>query len=515
MGHPILGDLTLDFCDANGKPVDTILIAGENGCGKSTVLEFLYSIVSGNLNTDAIVEIEKDDEEIQLTFYHRGSPGGSLWVKDSKEMDASYASSQYRNQYQMAGIFSDVEINFTSNNPNSVTSMVLDSENNSKKSNSNMPQLIKQLLIDIQASDDSDISRAIRDNPDSTYKSLDIQERIPRFTKAFNRMFESLTYSRIENKNNTKVIVFEKNGASIPIDNLSSGEKQIVYRGCFLLKDVNALNGAFVFIDEPEISLHPTWQQKIMDYYKGIFTDNDGNQTSQIFAVTHSPFIIHNENRKDDKIIVLSRNKDGKIVVNDKPEYYKCTSIEAVSDAFSISNFSSDKPTVYVEGRTDEKYFKRTIEVFNMTVPFQFKWIGYLDENGQEVNTGKDSLNKAIHFLTMQNLPIVNICLFDCDANKSTEKKENVIITGLPHYENDRSIKAGIENALVFGKINIEPYRHYNSKTDDYGMEKRIPVFEKMSCCEYICSLGDDILKAVFVNLKQMIDLLIQLYNGK
>ena len=143
-----------------------------------------------------------------------------------------------------------------------------------------------------------------------------------------------------------------------------------------MLKDVNALNGAFVFIDEPEISLHPTWQQKIMDYYKGIFTDNDGNQTSQIFAVTHSPFIIHNENRKDDKIIVLSRNKDGKIVVNDKPEYYKCTSIEAVSDAFSISNFSSDKPTVYVEGRTDEKYFKRTIEVFNMTVPFQFKWIG-------------------------------------------------------------------------------------------------------------------------------------------
>ena len=46
--------------------------------------------------------------------------------------------------------------------------------------------------------------------------------------------------------------------------------KQIVYRGCFLLKDVNSISGAFVFIDEPEISMHPNWQSRIMDYYKGI-----------------------------------------------------------------------------------------------------------------------------------------------------------------------------------------------------------------------------------------------------
>lgn len=68
---------------------------------------------------------------------------------------------------------------------------------------------------------------------------------------------------------------------------MSSGEKQIIYRGGFLLKDAAAMNGAFVFIDEPEISLHPRWQ-KIMDYYKGIFTDENGIQTSQIFVVTHS-----------------------------------------------------------------------------------------------------------------------------------------------------------------------------------------------------------------------------------
>lgn len=123
----------------------------------------------------------------------------------------------------------------------------------------------------------------------------------------------------------------------------------------FLLKDVNAMNGAFVFIDEPEISMHPKWQSKILDYYKGIFSDLDGEQTSQIFVVTHSPFIIHNENRKNDKVLVIERDSDGRIIVKDKPEYYSCKSIEAVEDAFSVSDFTNDTNIVYLEGRTDKK----------------------------------------------------------------------------------------------------------------------------------------------------------------
>ena len=111
------------------------------------------------------------------------------------------------------------------------------------------------------------------------------------------------------------VIIDNTNSINIPINKLSSGEKQVVYIGAFLLKDVNALKGVFVFIDEPEISLHPSWQKKIMDYYKNIFTDNNGKQTSQIFAVTHSPFIIHNENRKNDKVIIMSRDNENNIFI--------------------------------------------------------------------------------------------------------------------------------------------------------------------------------------------------------
>lgn len=162
-------------------------------------------------------------------------------------------------------------------------------------------------------------------HPGTNTDKINIHERMPRFTKAFARMFDNLEYSRIQNINGHKAILFTKNGKLIPIDALSSGEKQIVYRGCFLLKDANAMNGAVVFIDEPEISLHPKWQMKVMDYYKGIFTDEFGCQTSQIFAVTHSPFIIHNENHRRDKVIVLTRDPSGSIIVKDRPEYYKCS----------------------------------------------------------------------------------------------------------------------------------------------------------------------------------------------
>lgn len=286
----------------------------------------------------------------------------------------------------------------------------------------------------------------------------------------------------------------------------------MVYRGCFLLKDVNATNGAFVFIDEPEISLHPNWQTKVMDYYKGIFT-SEGEQTSQIFAVTHSPFVIHNDTRRNDKVIILSRDDNGNIVVNDKPAYFKCDSIEAVQDAFQINMSANEQPVVYLEGRTDEMYFRKALEVYGYEVNFQFKWIGYIDEKGEEANTGKDALNKAVPFLTARNSSVKSVCLYDCDTNKPLRELNNVITMSIQKFDNAAGISIGIENALVLDGIDLEPYRKQRKEVDGYGIEKLIPDFQKMKCCEDICNLDSEKLKAVFANLKTVIDQLINLLD--
>lgn len=496
--HPILGNLSLNFCDSNGNAVDTIIFAGENGTGKSTILNCLYDVISRHFFVNMDLEMEKASNIVSYTEKESGNY--LMMAKDN-----------------FKGIFSDVDINFHAGSIDAVTSEDIDTQANSRRSNLGLTQQIHQLIIDIQAIDDAKLSqeyRLAKEKGENT-NNIIASERMSRFRKAFSTMFDDLTYDRVDNIRGHKSIIFKKNGKDIPIDALSSGEKQIVYRGCFLLKDLGAINGAFVFIDEPEISLHPNWQKKIMDYYKGIFTDENGVQTSQIFAVTHSPFIIHNENRRNDKVIVLARDEQGNIIVKDKPEYYKCDSLELVEDAFSIKDFSATKSAVYLEGRTDEKYFNRALEVFGYKdLPFEFKWIGYLDDNGQEVNTGKDALNKAVQFLIARNLPHKNVCLFDCDTKRESSEKNNVFTRVVEGHTNTKNMKKGIENALVLDNIDTQSFYKRTVKPGDYGDDNIITEFQKMAFCEYICELKDSVLlQNVFANLKTEIDKLVNLFR--
>ena len=514
--HPILKNLELDFCDINGNAVDTVIIAGENGTGKSTILDVLYKMALYAADCEFTVELENETSRLTLRYYFktRDNGNGYLYVSDGKGLDSMVISDNVKNRYKFNGLFSDVDINFKSENISNVTSLELDTSTVSKRSNQNLPKEIKQLLIDIQALDDADVSRACRENRDKPMSSLKVNERMPRFTNAFNKMFSTLSYSRVENRHGHKEIMFEKNGTPISIDQLSSGEKQIVYRGCFLLKDINAMNGAFVFIDEPEISLHPSWQEKIMDYYKGIFTDIEGKQTSQIFAVTHSPFVIHNDNRRNDKVIILTRDANGNIAVKDKADYYKCNSIEAVQDAFSIRNFTEEKSVVYLEGRTDELYFNKATEVFGYTnLPFEFQWIGYMKNENDEENTGKDALNKAVAFLIGRKLSTKNICLFDCDTSKSEVVKNNVYTRVIPTYVNSKKMKKGIENALVLDSFDVSPYYSTKIKEGDYGDDNTIVTLEKMDLCNAICAMDTESLKVIMQNLKTVIDSLVSIFK--
>lgn len=484
-----------------------MIFAGENGCGKSTLINELYKVVAGQMSESNITEYEVDGKiySFQIIKTNEYSYMAQTFDAQGNKINVELPA--------FAAIFSDVDINFQSKEISAVTNMSLDEEHRTRRSDSNLPTIINQLLVDIQALDDAEVSKALRDNPQKTYAELNIDERMNRFKKAFSEIFDNLEYSGITNQNSKKVVNFKKKNDLIPINSLSSGEKQIVYRGCFLLKDINASKGAFVFIDEPEISLHQSWQIKIMDYYKDIFSNDKGEQTSQMFVVTHSPFIIHNENRRNDKVIVLYRDENGDVQVKERAEFYKCSSEELIREAFNINFYKEGEQTVYLEGRTDEKYFRRAAQVFKFNLPFSFKWVGYLNENGQEENTGKDALNKAYQFLVGRNLATKNVCLFDCDTARSESVKNNVYITTIHTYKNSKNMKKGIENALILDSVCLDLFYSRKEKLGDYGDVNIITEFDKMKFCEYICSMDDKKLETIFANLKEEIARLIKLFS--
>lgn len=78
-----------------------------------------------------------------------------------------------------------------------------------------------------------------------------------------------------------------ENGMALPLNKLSSGERQILIMFYLLLFD--AKQGSLAIIDEPEISLHVAWQQSLGKTFSDIARLRD----LHIIVATHSPQVIH------------------------------------------------------------------------------------------------------------------------------------------------------------------------------------------------------------------------------
>ncbi|OSI06684.1 hypothetical protein BWD08_11125, partial [Neisseria animaloris] len=180
--------------------------------------------------------------------------------------------------------------------------------------------------------------------------------KIKRFQHAFEAIIPFKKMAKAQPINGEQCIIFKdiRNDSEISLDNLSSGEKQIIFRGAFLLQNQKIIENPIVCIDEPELTLHPEWQLKILDFYKNIFMDQNGSLSAQLFIATHSPFILHGLNRYDDKVIILARSDQGSLYIKENPEFYGFSQPKLIHEAFTLpDNFFSESSysnIIYVEG---------------------------------------------------------------------------------------------------------------------------------------------------------------------
>lgn len=78
---------------------------------------------------------------------------------------------------------------------------------------------------------------------------------------------------------NRRAISVSVNDQAIPLDALSSGEKQLLQ----ILLETLAVEESTIMIDEPELSLHPDWQYGLVKSMRRV------NSEAQFLLATHSP----------------------------------------------------------------------------------------------------------------------------------------------------------------------------------------------------------------------------------
>ncbi len=93
----------------------------------------------------------------------------------------------------------------------------------------------------------------------------------------------SETNKKINIDPETNEVYFRRNGSHIALEQLSSGEKQIliILFTVFLMEEQPYI----LLMDEPDISLHISWQQKLIDIIHEL------NPNCQLILSTHSPSI--------------------------------------------------------------------------------------------------------------------------------------------------------------------------------------------------------------------------------
>lgn len=322
--HPILGSLLLDFNNTStNTPYETIVFAGENGTGKSTILEVLSNFLNaGSFEYFDFITYVTDEGK---TFKAVHPSDGTIYknffdlidenqeripVRQDRNNDRARMDSNAKDLRSYGCVYSKARADYKTKKITTTTTSSLDKEKYDVDDDDDFTSL-KQLVVDIVNQDNNSYAeenKILGASPKS-WDEFYPESNLFRFKNAFDKFFDKLAYDKVTDINDEKTITFLKNGLSIPVDELSTGEKQIVFRGIYLLRNSNLLNGSAIFIDEPELSMHPKWQQRILGYYKDLFTRNN-NLKAQLFFATHSDHVLKDaiSNKIENLIIVLEED---------------------------------------------------------------------------------------------------------------------------------------------------------------------------------------------------------------
>lgn len=369
--HKVLGDLDISFQIDSNNTLDTIVFIGENGTGKTTILREIYNLMDfenmQNSGNKIFLELEENEKAI-LKKYPLEKNNNIIMEEDILYDFIDIKKEVYdfedieKDKYKSKVIYLPTEVNFNS----------LKSVDRTFRYKYKFRNEINENLI-------SDLPSAIANK---IYVEMIMNEDLPareskeKVCKEVNSVFESMDldieFVGLSKDENTVPIFRNIEGKEFDINGLSSGEKQLFLRA-LSLKFLN-VNNSIILIDEPEISLHPRWQRKIVNVYENIGENN------QIIIATHSPHIIGNV--KKEQLRVLKKDKEGIKVMNsdELDETYGKTVESILMEVMGIINTRNEETAEKIEELRDlvreDKYGSKEFEELYKSLR---KYLGNLD----------------------------------------------------------------------------------------------------------------------------------------
>ena len=262
--YKVFKNFNINFLNTENEVLDLVVLAGINGSGKTTLFEFITDIINyDDSNVDGSIELNTEE----LTLNHYNLPKilnfrGHI----SHKLNELYAEKAV----EVGEVLWKKIIYF-------------------KVSVNQKEKVIKQIknFIDM-----------IKDNNEELTIKAANQKAVNEINSIFDGLVLKTKFKGIS-KDIKRDILFENDvKEDIKLDELSTGEQQLFIRALSL--KMMGLQDSIILIDEPEISLHPNWQNHILRVYQNIAKDGD----NQLIIATHSPQIVSSAPNESLRVLV-------------------------------------------------------------------------------------------------------------------------------------------------------------------------------------------------------------------
>ena len=205
---PILGNLSLSFIKDEGVPYKTIVLAGENGTGKTRILQTISTFL--NLGTiEPFRSITYDVNGVKYTITPHdvnASVGFHIRTKEGEDVSTNVSGHKGNlNKIKEDALdirhygcaYSKARSGFNTKPVKSTTTQQLDADSYDNDVTDDFTS-IKQLIVDVKAQDNSSLDKLTSKGEYTNYEDFHRISKIFRFENAFNNFFDTIKFEGVD-----------------------------------------------------------------------------------------------------------------------------------------------------------------------------------------------------------------------------------------------------------------------------------------------------------------------------